>query len=79
LELDQLTPLLPVLRRGLGDLSGPERVYLSETLATVLGLTGTETGRALQITSTDRDWLAEADRAVAATLKYWKDRYGIGA
>lgn len=79
LELDQLTPLLPVLRRGLGDLNGPERVYLSETLATVLGLTSTVAGRALQMTSTDRDWLAEADRAVAATLQDWKDRYGIGA
>ena len=38
LELDQLTPLLPVLRRGLGRLSGPERGYLSETLGSILGL-----------------------------------------
>ncbi|MCC7369185.1 MAG: hypothetical protein IT306_12225 [Chloroflexi bacterium] len=79
LELEQLTPLLPVLRRSLGNLSGPERVYLSETLGALLGLSATTAGRALQVTSTDRAWLEEADRAVAATLQDWKDRYGIGA
>jgi hypothetical protein len=79
LELEQLTPLLPVLRRGLGDLSGPERVYLTETLAAILGLSGTTARRALDITSADRVWLAEADRAVEATLQDWKVRYGIGA
>ena len=79
LELDQLTPLLPVLRRGLGNLGGPERTYLSETLAAVLGLDGESAGRALALASTDREWLHEADRAVAATLVEWKERYGIGA
>jgi len=79
LELDQLTPLLPVLRRGLGNLGGPERAYLSETLAAVLGLDGNRAGRALALASTDREWLHEADQAVAATLADWKERYGIGA
>ena len=79
LELDQLTPLLPVLRRGLGNLGGPERRYLSETLAAVLGLDDNRAGRALALASTDREWLHEADRAVAATLAGWKERYGIGA
>jgi hypothetical protein len=79
LELDQLRPLLPVLRRGLGDLGGPERAYLSETLASVLGLDGARARQALRMTSTDRAWLQEADRAVAATLDDWKTKYGIGA
>jgi hypothetical protein len=78
LELDQLTPLLPVLRRGLGTLGGPERTYLSETLSAVLGLDGRQAGQALALASTDRLWLQEADRAVATTLESWKDRYGIG-
>ena len=79
LELDQLTPLLPVLRRGLGNLGGPERRYLSETLSAVLGLDDSRAGRALALASTDREWLHEADRVVAATLVEWKERYGIGA
>jgi hypothetical protein len=79
LELDQLTPLLPVLRRGLGNLAGPERAYLSETLAAMLGLDGNRAGRALSLASTDREWLYEADRAVAGTIESWKERYGIGA
>jgi hypothetical protein len=79
LELDQLTPLLPVLRRGLGGLNGPERGYLSETLTGVLGLERRRAGRALALASTDREWLHEADQAVAATLADWKVRYGIGA
>jgi len=79
LELDQLTPLLPVLRRGLGGLSGAERSYLSETLTRVLGLESGRAGRALALASTDRAWLREADQAVAATLADWKARYGIGA
>jgi hypothetical protein len=79
LELDQLTPLLPALRRGLGNLGGAERAYLSETLADVLGLEGRRASRALAVASTDRAWLREADQAVAATLATWKERYGIGA
>jgi hypothetical protein len=79
LDLEQLTPLLPVLRRGLGNLGGTERTYLAETLAAVLGLDGRRAGRALALASTDRDWLREADEAVAATLQDWKARYGIGA
>jgi hypothetical protein len=79
LELDQLTPLLPVLRRSLGNLGGPERTYLGETLSAVLGLDGRQAGQALALASTDRSWLQEADRAVSATLNAWKDRYGIGA
>ena len=38
LEIEQLTPLLPVLRRSLGNLSNAERSYLAETLEGVLGL-----------------------------------------
>jgi hypothetical protein len=79
LELDQLTPLLPVLRRGLGKLTGPERGYLSETLAGILGLAQRRASRALALASADLEWLHEADRAVAATLADWKARYGIGA
>jgi hypothetical protein len=79
LELDQLTPLLPVLRRGLGGLSAAERSYLSETLAGVLGLERGRASRTLALASADRDWLREADQAVGATLDDWKVRYGIGA
>jgi hypothetical protein len=67
-----------VLRRGLGNLGGPERTYLAETLSAVLGLDGRQAGQALALASTDRLWLQEADRAVATTLESWKDRYGIG-
>ena len=79
LEVEQLVPLLPVLRRSLGGLGGAERSYLSETLAAVLGLQQRSAARALAVTSADLEWLREADRVVAATLETWKVRYGIGA
>ncbi|MFN8634755.1 MAG: DUF5682 family protein [Chloroflexota bacterium] len=79
LDLDRLTALLPVLRRSLGSLSGPERTYLSETLATVLGVGGRQVGRALAASSADREWLHEADREITMTLESWRERYGIGA
>ncbi len=77
LEIEQLTPLLPVLRRGLGDLSGSERAYVSETLARELGLEAGLASRALALSSTDEARLREADAAVAATLLEWETRYGI--
>jgi hypothetical protein len=77
LPLEQLTPLLPVLRRSLGNLSDGERSYLSETLAAVLGVSAPEAGRALRLTSADAAVLREVDSAVAAVLTDWKERYGI--
>ncbi len=77
LELEQLTPLLPVLRRTLGTLSRAERSYLTETLGAVLGVTGGTARQTLTLTSTTAAWLREADAAVAATLKEWRERYGI--
>ena len=77
LSIEQLTPLLPVLRRSLGSLSTAERTYLSETLATMLGVGAGEATRALRMTSTEAALLREADTAVAALLDQWKERYGI--
>src|SRR5204863_4822889 len=77
LEVERLIPLLPTLRRGLGDLSPAERGYLSETLGALLGLDAAETRRALTVSSADQALLREADRAVAATLGDWEQRYGI--
>jgi hypothetical protein len=77
LSIEQLTPLLPVLRRSLGNLSAAERNYLSETLAAVLGVGASEAGRALRITSADLAVLREVDTAVATLLAGWKERYGI--
>ena len=77
LEVEQLVPLLPVLRRSLGDLSSAERAYLGETLAALLNLHAARAGRALAITSQDEPLLREADRAVAATLASWETHYGI--
>jgi hypothetical protein len=78
LEIEQLTPLLPVLRRSLGNLSRAERSYLGEALAAVLGLGGAGAGRELALDSTGQAWLREADVAVAAALARWKEMYGIG-
>lgn len=77
LSLEQLTPLLPVLRRGLGDLSAAERAYLTETLAKLLGTNRTRTRQALRLSSTDLSVLREADAAVEAVLQSWGERYGI--
>jgi hypothetical protein len=77
LSIEQLTPLLPVLRRGLGSLSAAERTYLEETLTAVLGLRDDTTDGALALTATEIAWLREADAAVAATLADWRERYGI--
>jgi len=78
LELAQLTPLLPVLRRTLGGLSGAERAYLGETLADVLKISGDSARAVLQLSDVEREIAREADAAVAAILVQWKDRYGIG-
>jgi hypothetical protein len=78
LELDQLTPLLPVLRRTLGGLSGAERSYLGETLADLLQIRGAAARAVLQLSAVDREVAREADAAVAAILLQWKERYGIG-
>ena len=77
LSLEQLTPLLPVLRRSLGSLSAAERSYLTETLAAILGVSATQAGRALRITSADAAVLREVDAAVATVMAGWKTRYGI--
>jgi hypothetical protein len=77
LEIEELTPLLPVLRRRLGDLSPAERVYLAETLERVLGLAGGDAARTLGLSSADELLLREADAAVAAVLAEWGSRYGI--
>jgi hypothetical protein len=78
LELEQLTPLLPVLRRNLGNLTAAERAYLAETLEAVLGLGGGEASRTLKLSALDEELLREADRAVTNTLADWRVRYGIG-
>lgn len=78
LELEQLTPLLPVLRRNLGNLTAAERAYLAETLEAVLGLGGGEASRTLKLTAIEEELLREADRAVTQTLADWRVRYGIG-
>jgi hypothetical protein len=77
LELEQLTPLLPVLRRTLGQLSAAERSYLSETLMAVLGVSSGAARQALTLTSAAGAWLREADAAVAGILDEWRVRYGI--
>jgi hypothetical protein len=79
LDMDRLTALLPVLRRSLGDLAGPERAYLAETLSAVFGLGGRQAGRALAAAAAERELLHELDREVSATLDSWRERYGIGA
>ena len=77
LELEQLTPLLPVLRRSMGGLSRAERTYLAETIAAALGVGAAAADRALRLTSTDAAVLGEADAAAGAVLDGWKERYGI--
>ena len=77
LEIEQLTPLLPTLRRSLGSLSRAERAYLSETLARLLGLEAAESRRALTLDPAVLVLLREADQAVGATLGRWKEAYGI--
>jgi hypothetical protein len=77
LDLEQLTPLLPVLRRSMGTLSRAERTYLAETIAAALGIGAAAADRALRLTSTDAAVLREADAAAGAVLDGWKERYGI--
>jgi hypothetical protein len=77
LEVEQLTPLLPVLRRTLGNLSTPERAYLTETLAGMLDLEQGTARRVLTLSSVDQEILREVDGAVAATLAHWSEHYGI--
>jgi hypothetical protein len=77
LQLEQLAPLLPVLRRSLGRLSRAERTYLAETIAAVLGVGAGAAAQALRLTSTQAAVLREADAAVGAVLDGWEERYGI--
>jgi hypothetical protein len=77
LEIEQLTPLLPVLRRTLGGLSNSERAYLAETLERVLGLEVAESRRVLRLSSTELEELRAADAEVAEVLAGWRERYGI--
>lgn len=76
LEIEELVPLLPALRRTMGDLRPAERRYLAETLAAVLGVEG-ERSVTFNLSEVERALLVEADRAVAATLADWRERYGI--
>ncbi|HYF95336.1 MAG TPA: DUF5682 family protein [Symbiobacteriaceae bacterium] len=78
LSMEQLVPLLPVLRRNLGNLTAAERTYLAETLEAVLGLGGGEASRTLRLSAIEEELLREADRAAAHTLAEWRARYGIG-
>lgn len=77
LEVDDLIPLLPALRRSFGGLSRSERAYLAEGLADVLGLASSPS-LTLHLSDVERAMAREADQAVAATLSDWKVRYGIG-
>jgi hypothetical protein len=77
LEIEALIPLLPALRRSLGNLSRSERSYLAEALAGVLGLDHAPP-LSLNLSDVERAIVREADSAVAATLAGWKERYGIG-
>ncbi len=77
LEIEQLVPLLPTLRRTLGSLSPAERAYLSEALASVLGIGTGEARQALKLAETDQALLREADSTVAQVLAEWRERYGI--
>jgi Family of unknown function (DUF5682) len=76
LGVDALIPLLPALRRTLGDLSPSERSYLGETLGAVFGLDAAPRV-SLNLSELERALLADADAAAAATLVEWKERYGI--
>jgi hypothetical protein len=77
LEIEQLVPLLPVLRRSLGNLSNAERAYLAETLDGLLGLRPAESTAVLRLSATDELQLREANQRVTAILEDWKGRYGI--
>ena len=77
LSLATLTPLLPTLRRALGNLGGAERAYLSETLAGVLGVTPSTATRSVAASDVETALLREADALVATTLDDWRERYGI--
>ena len=76
LEIDALIPLLPALRRTLGDLSAAERMYLAETLGGVVGVQLSRTVT-LNLSDLERSLVRDADAAVAATLAEWRERYGI--
>jgi len=77
LEVDTLVPLLPALRRSLGDLTRGERTYLEETLAHVVGLDRPGDVASFAVSDRERAQLSAADAAVAATLRSWEERYGI--
>jgi hypothetical protein len=76
LDLDRLIPLLPVLRRTLGNLSPAERAYLSETLCTVLGLTSKDPGE-LTLSDEELERVRAADTEVAAVLDRWRMQYDL--
>jgi hypothetical protein len=77
LAIDELIPLLPVLRRTLGNLSPAERAYLAETLEAVLGRVSDDRPVSV-LTSDEVAGLRAADAEVARVLGTWKERYGIG-
>jgi hypothetical protein len=76
LDLDVLMPLLPALRRSLGNLAPAERAYLSETLALVLGGVE-EKQRRFDLSGDDLALLEDANATVAGMLTTWEDRFGI--
>lgn len=76
LEIDALVPLLPTLRRTLGNLSPAERSYLEETLVAVLGLERRDETRP-SLAPEDVERARAVDRAIAATLDRWRARYGL--
>lgn len=77
LSIDQLIPLLPVLRQSLGSLSAAEQRYVGETLAELLGLQAGQTQAILRATATERLLLAELDRTSDQTIHEWRVRYGL--
>jgi len=77
MDVSALVPLLPALRRSLGDLTRGERTYLEETLAHVVGADGAVDGVVFTVTERERERLIAADAAVMETLRRWEERYGI--
>jgi hypothetical protein len=78
LETDALVPLLPALRRSLGNLSAAERAYLTETLTKIIGSDRESVALDLELSVETREQLVAIDRTVAAVLEGWSEQYGIG-
>lgn len=75
-EIESLIPLLPALRRTLGNLSPAERAYLQETLARLFGVTQ-DASLPANVPDRLQARLRAADAAVAAVLTTWREHYGI--